>query len=120
MGQIQGTPSQLVPKVQAQAPTLAPKVERAVNAAKNVAERQISAVPEDMLTETYRQTVDIQEPATVDTHLQLAVDDSTGRVIGRIVDLDSGEVVKQIPSDEMLQLIAKTKELFGQLVNEKV
>ena len=120
MGQIQSTTSQLTPRIQAQSAALAPKVEKAVNAAKNVAERQISAVPEDALTETYRQMNVAQEPASVDTHLQLAVDDSTGRVIGRIVDLESGEVVKQIPSDEMLQLIAKTKELFGQLVNEKV
>ena len=121
MGPIQSTSSPVTAKTNTLSSALAPKLERAVHAAKNVAQRQISAVPEDALSETYRRSAaSPQGPAKVDTHLQLAVDDSTDRVIGRIVDLESGEVVKQIPSDEMLQLIAKTKELFGQLVNEKV
>ncbi len=82
-----------------------------------MAERQVPAVPEDILTETYhRETGDHK----ADTRVQLDVDSSTGRVIGRVVDKQSGEVMRQLPSPEMLKLIAKAKELFGDLVNEKV
>ena len=100
------------------------RVEQAINSAKTAALRQAPAVPEQALTETYRQisqSASTQKtPAAVDTLVQLSVDDASGRVIGRVIDIQSGDVVHQIPSDEMLQLIAKTKEFFGDLVNEKV
>lgn len=101
------------------------RVEKAVNAAKTVAERQVPAVPEDALTEAYHRisgdqdTVN-QDAVKADTRVQLDVDSSTGRVIGKVVDKQSGEVMRQLPTPEMLQLIAKAKELFGDLVNEKV
>jgi flagellar protein FlaG len=104
----------------AHAPDLAPRLQQAIKAAKAVAERQVAAVREDALTETYKLSEAAESRLTANTHLQLSVDDSTGQVIGRIVDLESGDVVKQIPSDEMLKLIARTKELFGRLVNETV
>jgi flagellar protein FlaG len=95
-------------------------IANAVNAAKNVAERQVPAVPEDVLTETYRQITGGDKIAEADTRVQLDVDSSTGRVVGKVIDRQSGEVMHQLPSPEMLQLIAKAKELFGELVNEKV
>lgn len=104
----------------AAAQALPSRVEKAVNAAKNVAERQVPAVPEDALTEAYRQTSGNDDDVKADTRVQLDVDSSTGRVIGKVVDKQSGEVMRQLPTPEMLQLIAKAKELFGDLVNEKV
>jgi len=50
--------------------------------------------------------------------LELDVDDATGRTVGRIVDSDSGEVLVQIPSEEMLALIARVREALGPLVDE--
>lgn len=100
------------------------RLEQAINTAKTVSQRQTPAVPEAALNETYRRISqsDTTEkaPPAVDTLVQLSVDDASGRVIGRVIDIKSGDVVHQIPSDEMLQLIAKTKEFFGHLVNEKV
>lgn len=100
------------------------RIEKAVNAAKIVAERQIPAVPDDVLTKTYHRLAGDTEsdrgPVEADTRVQLDVDSSTGRVIGKVIDKQSGEIMHQLPSPEMLQLIAKAKELFGELVNEKV
>lgn len=100
------------------------RIEQAINNARTVAHRQTPAVPEDALTETYRRVSPAisteKAPPAVDTLVQLSVDDVSGRIIGRVIDIQSGDVVAQIPSDEMLQLIAKTKEFFGDLVNEKV
>lgn len=96
------------------------RLEKAVNAAKHVAERQVPAVPEDALTETYHRISGEPNTARAETRVQLDVDSSTGRVIGKVVDKQSGEVMRQLPTPEMLQLIAKAKELFGDLVNEKV
>ena len=96
------------------------RIEKAVNAAKNVAERQIPAVPDDVLTETYHRTADDRGRLEANTRVQLDVDSATGRVVGKVIDKQSGEVMHQLPSPEILQLIAKAKELFGDLVNEKV
>lgn len=104
---------------------LSSRVAKAVNAAKIVAERQVPAAPEDALTEAYHQMSGAQisgahDSPKAETRVQLDVDSSTGRVIGKVVDKLSGEVMHQLPTPEMLQLIAKAKELFGDLVNEKV
>lgn len=100
------------------------RLEQAISTAKTVARRETPAVAENALTETYRRSAKAasteKTPAAVDTLVQLSVDDASGRVIGRVIDIRSGDVVTQIPTDEMLQLIAKTKEFFGDLVNEKV
>mgnify|MGYP003626496966 CR=1 FL=1 len=104
----------------APAQPLPSRLEKAVYAAKNVAERQVPAAAEDTLTKTYHQISGDDRAAQADTRVQLDVDSSTGRVIGKVVDKQSGEVMHQLPTPEMLQLIAKAKELFGDLVNEKV
>lgn len=104
----------------AQAQPLPAKIEKAVNAAKNVAERQVPAIPEDALTDTYHRISGDRNTVNPETRVQLDVDSSTGRVIGKVVDKLSGEVMHQLPTPEMLQLIAKAEELFGDLVNEKV
>lgn len=45
--------------------------------------------------------------------VSFAVDDRTGRLICRVMDQNSGEVVRQIPADEMLALAAKLDEIVG-------
>lgn len=113
-------PTSSIKKPPAYTPDLAPRLAKALDAAKTMANRRIPAVPVDTLTETYRREAPTDQQMPPNTQLQLAVDDSTGRVIGRIVDIDSGKIISQVPSEDMLRLIAKTKELFGPLVNETV
>lgn len=47
-------------------------------------------------------------------NLQFKVDDATSEVVVKIVDSESGEVVRQIPSEEMLAFIKRMQELEGQ------
>lgn len=47
--------------------------------------------------------------------LQLSVDDETGRVVGRVIDRKTGELLWQMPSDDMLRMIAATDALLGPL-----
>ncbi|OQW71597.1 MAG: flagellar biosynthesis protein FlaG [Proteobacteria bacterium ST_bin11] len=46
-------------------------------------------------------------------NLQFKVDDATKEVVVKIVDTDSGELVRQIPSEEMLAFIRRMQELEG-------
>ncbi len=46
--------------------------------------------------------------------LEFKVDDSTKKIVIKIVDKQSGETVRQIPSEEMLDFIKKMQELDGE------
>ncbi|MCQ8182084.1 flagellar protein FlaG [Methylomonas sp. SURF-1] len=46
-------------------------------------------------------------------NLQFKVDDDTKEVVVKIVDSESGELVRQIPSEEMLAFIRRMQELQG-------
>lgn len=51
--------------------------------------------------------------------LQLDVDKNTGTVIGRVVDKETGELVRQIPTEEMIALIARSAQVNA-LLNKKI
>ena len=54
-----------------------------------------------------------------DTRLQLQVDEGAGRVIGRIVNAQTGKVVNQIPSEAMVRYFAKMRQYLGTLFDKK-
>lgn len=49
----------------------------------------------------------------VTRNLQFKVDDSTQELVVKIVDSETGDVVRQIPSEEMLAFIRRLQELEG-------
>jgi hypothetical protein len=51
--------------------------------------------------------------------VELDIDRGSGRVVGRFIDSQTGEVVRQVPPKELLRLLAKTRELIGALFDEK-
>lgn len=46
--------------------------------------------------------------------LQFDVDDDSGRTVIRVLDKDSGDVIRQIPSEEMLALARQMKEMMDE------
>lgn len=51
------------------------------------------------------------------TRLQIVHDDGTGQFVYKAVDQDSGEVVRQYPSEEILKFISYYREQEGLLVD---
>lgn len=51
--------------------------------------------------------------------LQLDVDRTTNTVVGRVIDRETGQFVRQIPSKEMLALMARSAQVNA-LLNKKV
>lgn len=49
----------------------------------------------------------------VNLNLEFKVDDSTKKVVIKIIDNQTGETVRQIPSEDMLAFIKKMQELDG-------
>ena len=59
-------------------------------------------------------------PAPQTLRIKAFVDDETGRPGFVVIDDASGEVVREIPTEEALELAAKLKQITGLLVNEAV
>ena len=96
-------------------PPLTPRAAQAVAVAKAKAETLVSEQTRIPLAEAVRS----QLPDSLTAHVALSVDQETRLVIGTVIDRDSGKVLRQIPSEEMVRLIRASREEFGPLVDVK-
>lgn len=55
---------------------------------------------------------------SVQRDLQFEVDEESDRTIVRVVDSETGDVVRQIPAEEFLQMAKRMEELDGLLMSE--
>ncbi len=53
------------------------------------------------------------------TNAQFAYHEDTNRISIKIIDNDTQEVIKEIPSEETLDMISKLYDLLGMVVDEK-
>ena len=51
----------------------------------------------------------------LNSNIRLDIDEPTGRVVAKIIDRDTNEVVRQIPPEEMLRIAARLNDLVGLL-----
>jgi flagellar protein FlaG len=78
-------------------------------------ERQLSS------EELAKSVSEIQERLdSMGTKLNFALDESTESIIVQVTNKQSGELVRQIPSEEMLELKVKLENLMGILFDQKV
>ncbi len=56
---------------------------------------------------------------TLQRNLNFSVDDSTGEVVVQVLDGDSGKVVRQIPSEDILRLAERLDEMRSLLFEAK-
>ncbi|MBP7712423.1 MAG: flagellar protein FlaG [Gammaproteobacteria bacterium] len=52
--------------------------------------------------------------------LDFSVDEDSGRTVIRVVDSETGKLVRQIPPEEVLTLVARFREYQAGLVEEQV
>lgn len=65
--------------------------------------------------ETIKQLIETKAPNS----LSFSVDDSTGKSVVRITDRSTGETVRQIPSEEMLDIARSIDKLQGLLIKQQ-
>ncbi len=59
-----------------------------------------------------------QEPVTADkAGTRLRVDGATDRIVAQILDL-KGEVINQVPPEELLKILARTREIHSRLFDQ--
>ncbi len=56
-------------------------------------------------------------PHIVHTHAELAFDETINRVVGRIVNEQTGETVHEFPPEQLKALYTKMREALGSLVD---
>lgn len=71
--------------------------------------------------EQVKKTVDELNDAMeqVGTSLTFSVDKDTGRTVVKVVDRKTGEIVRQIPSEEMVRLSQRIAQLMGVLFDDE-
>ncbi|MSP41847.1 MAG: hypothetical protein EXR08_00535 [Alphaproteobacteria bacterium] len=61
-----------------------------------------------------------ENPLDKSTRLSIQRDDATGRYVFRSIDPQTGDVLMQYPTEEMLSQIARVREITGLTVDEGV
>lgn len=79
---------------------------------------KMQEMPQEETTKRLRASVD--QLSTRFTDLQIVMDDRYSGVVVKIVRRDSGELVRQIPSEEFLNLHSKLGDAKGILMSENV
>lgn len=83
-------------------------------------ERSDKAEP-DMRKQVEKAVDDVQRfVETMNNSLQFSIDDDSGRTVVKVVDKQTDEVLRQIPSEEMLDIARALGKLKGLLVEQKV
>ena len=91
---------------------LSPGAEQAVTRAKNVAQRALPQAPAD------RHAEQSQYPSDK-TAVALTVDTTANMVVARVIDHDTGQLIRQLPSQAAVQFVAETRAIRGQEVDAK-
>lgn len=54
------------------------------------------------------------------THFEFSIHEQTREIMVKVIDRETGELIREIPPEKILDLIAKMWELAGILVDERV
>jgi flagellar protein FlaG len=53
-------------------------------------------------------------------NIEFSVDEDSGRDVIKVIDKDSGDLLKQYPSEEVLTLVSKLSDMVGGFIDAKV
>jgi len=56
----------------------------------------------------------------VDSHIQISIDRDLNRPVVKVVDSQSGQLIRQIPAEEMLEIAKHLSQVEGLLFKERV
>ena len=102
----------------AASPAPAPKIDTtAASTAAKSAEKQ-SAVPKELQDALV--SLDLPDVADGSARVELNFNQDTGRVVAKVTDRVSGDVLREIPSKELQQLFSQMREYLGSFVDEEI
>ena len=98
---------------QGSAPQPAARVQVAVP--EPVPQQQPEPAQVQKMVESLKQMIEAKAPNS----LAFSIDDSTGKTIIRITDAQTGEMIRQIPSEEMLEIARSLDKMQGALLRQQ-
>ena len=81
-----------------------------------------AAPPEQPSREQIKQAVEEMRKSlsqTAANNLQFSIDDETGQTIVRVTDQQTGELIRQIPSEELVALAKSLDRMQGMLLRQQ-
>lgn len=72
---------------------------------------------EKQVQEAVREVARVVQPKA--SNLQFSIDDDSGRTVVRVVDGSTGDVIRQIPSEEIMEISRNIERMQGLLVRQK-
>jgi hypothetical protein len=98
-----------------------PAIPQARPAAADPAPWQMPNVWDNEVLRQLRQAVREADPTVPDlVRAELTLDKATSRIVVRVVEIGSEQVVRQYPSEETLRLLARVREQLGSLLSTTV
>lgn len=98
------------------APTAAPAA--SASQGRNVQPpQQVSEPGREEVTKAVQQIQ--QAVQTMTRSLQFSIDDESGKTVVTLTDSETGEVIRQVPSQEVIELASNIGRLQGMLVKQK-
>jgi flagellar protein FlaG len=85
--------------------------ERAVNQTQEV------EYPREQLEDAVKQLNDFLKP--INSAVQFTLDDDTGQTVVKVIDTATKEVIRQVPSEEMLNIARALDKIAGVLIQQK-
>ena len=80
-----------------------------------------SAVSEYIDDDLYRAVEQANDVVKAfDKRYKYAIHEGTGRVMVSIIDTETGEIIREVPPEQILSMVAKIWEVIGILVDEKI
>jgi len=62
----------------------------------------------------------LQEAQVFDRRISFDIDDESGRIVVRVIDRATGEVIRQIPPDQVLAVAMSIEKMLGLLLDERL
>jgi flagellar protein FlaG len=116
------------PQPKVQAPVKAPMPEVKVDAAASAAAEATKAKADVNVQQYAQVTKEVMAHAAEQIqgylkesgrNLNVSVDESTGYYVARVVNPETGEVVRSLPSEETLRIARNIDQMRGMLVNQR-
>ncbi len=85
------------------------------DAPKDTAQNELSAKERDGIIKQLNKTLE-----AFDTHVSLSIDEKSHQTIIKVIDTESGKVVRQIPSEQLMRVSERITELLGVIYDEKM
>ncbi|WP_068620581.1 flagellar protein FlaG [Paenibacillus tuaregi] len=86
----------------------------------SVKEQQGVSIPvgeEQLIRNIDRAVKSLQGPETT---LDISIHDKTHQILVKVLNKDTGEVIREVPPEKTLDLVAKMMELAGLMIDERV